>query len=256
MGAARGIPVPMRNIPRDISLATRRFRRNPGFFLTACALLALAVGGNTAIFTVVNAVLLRPLPLTQAHEVVALHVVRDGTSRGALSLPMFLHLASTPRTLDGAAAYFQWSANLTDAGDAERLQAMRVTGNYFQVLGAGVALGRTLTTADARPESALAVVISDGLWKRRFGAAAEVIGRTFRLNGEVFTVVGILRPDFTFQVREAEVIVPWVPERDPRRTNPALSFLRVVGRLAPGAGVPQAQAELETRLEEFRSKYP
>lgn len=100
------------------------------------------------------------------------------------------------------------------------------------------------------------MVISDGLWKRRFGASSDVIGRTLRLNGAAFTVIGVLRSDFTFQVREAELLVPWVPERDSRRTNPALGFLRIVGRLAPGSGAPQAQAELDAHIAEFRRKYP
>ena len=133
---------------------------------------------------------------------------------------------------------------------------MRVTGNYLEVIGAEVAVGRRLTSTDASPESAPTVVISDGLWKRRFGASRDVIGRTLRLNGEAFTVIGVLRADFTFQVREAELLVPWVPERDPRRTNPALSFLRVVGRLAPGSGAPQARAELDAQIAEFRRRYP
>ena len=246
----------MSTIIRDTSMAVRRFRRRPLFFLGACALLALAVGANTAMFAVINAVILRPLPLRQAGDVLALHVVRDGTSRAAFALPMFLEISAARRTLDGVAAYFQWSANLTEAGDAERLQAMRVTGNYFQVLGADVAVGRTLTTGDGRSAGASAVVISDGLWKRRFGGSTEVIGRTLRLNGEVFTVVGVLRPDFTFQIREAELAAAWAPEQDPRRANPALSFLRVVGRLAPGSGISQAHAELETRITEFRNTYP
>lgn len=246
----------MPTVLRDVAVAVRRFRHKPVFLLGACALLALAVGGNTAMFTVVNAVMLRPLPLARPHEVVALHVVRAGTARGAFSLPMFLDLAATSRTLDGVAAYFQWSVNLTDGGDAERLQAMRVSGNYCQVLGADVALGRTLTAADAGREGGTAILISDGLWKRRFGGSNDILGRGLRLNGEAFTVVGVLRSDFTFQIREAELIAPWVPEQDPRRTNPALQFLRLVGRLESGSSVSQAHAELETRLQEFRKTYP
>jgi predicted permease len=244
------------HVVRDVGVAARRFRRKPLFLLGACLQLALAIGGNTALFTVMNAVMFRPLPLREPDTVVAVHVTRDGTDRGAFSLPMFLQVSASHRTLDHVAGYFQWSANLTDAGDAERLQAMRVTGNYLEVVGADVALGRGVTSSDVGPASASIVVISDGLWKRRFGASRDVIGRTLRLNGEAFTVIGVLRSDFTFQVREAELLVPWAPERDPRRTNPALSFLRVVGRLAPGAGVPQAQAELGAHLAEFRRRYP
>jgi predicted permease len=246
----------MLNLVRDVAIAGRRFRRNPLFFAGAVSLVALAIGGNTAMFAVVNAVLLRPLPLRDADRVVAVHVIREGMPRGAFAMPMFLDLAGAPRTFDSVAAWFQWSANLTDAGDAERIQAMRVTGNYLQVLGAGVAIGRSLTELDSSARSAPAIVISDGLWKRRFGASTAAIGRNVRLNGEVFTVVGVLRPDFVFQLRDAELIASWVPEHDPRRANAALSFLRVVGRLAPGATVSQATLELEARIREYRATYP
>ena len=241
---------------RDMALAARRFRRKPLFLLGSGLQLGLAIGGTAALFMIMNAVMFRSLPLRDPETVVALHVMRDGTNRGAVSLPMFLQLSASKRTLDGVAAYFQWSASLTDAGDAERLQAMRVTGNYLDVIGARLAVGRGVTASDVAAESASTVVIGDGLWKRRFGGSSDVIGRTIRLNGEAFTVIGVLRSDFTFQVREAELLVPWTPERDPRRTNPALSFLRVVGRLAPGAAVPQAQAELDAHIAEFRRKYP
>ena len=246
----------MLNALRDVAVAARRFRRNPLFFVAAVFLVALAIGGNTAMFTIVNAVLLRPLPLREADRVVALHVLREGTPRGAFTMPMFLDLASAPRTFESVAAWFQWSANLTDAGDAERVQAMRATGNYLQVLGARAAIGRTLTEADSSPASAPAVVIGDGLWKRRFGGSQDAIGRSIRLNGEVFTVVGVLPSDFAFQLRDAELIASWVPERDPRRANAALSFLRVVGRLAPGATEPQATLELEASIREYRTRYP
>lgn len=244
----------MRHIAGDLVSASRRFRQKPAFFLGACALVALAVGGNTAVFTVVNAVILRPLPLKDDRELVAVHLVRDGNSRSPLSLPLFLDLRSTRQTFSGVAAYFQWSVNLTDAGDAERLQAMRVTANYCELLGVQVALGRPLTTTDAAP--APVALISDSLWKRRFGGAADTVGQAVRLNGEVFTVAGILPPEFPFQVRDTDVIAPWSPERDSRRANPSLSFLRVVARLAPGVAVGQAQGEVEARLLEFSVRNP
>src|SRR5687768_11000570 len=246
----------MAHIARDLASASRRFRQKPAFFLGASALLALAVGGNTAMFTVVNAVILRPLPLKHEHELVAVHIARDGVSRYPLSLPFFLELREAPNTFSGMAAYFPWSANLTDAGDAERLQAMRVTGNYCELLGVRVAAGRSLTTSDAAPDAPPVALISHALWTRRFAGAQESVGRSVTLNGEVFTVVGILGRDFPFPVRDTDVITPWAPERDPRRANPALGFLRVVGRLAPGAGMTRAHDEVEARLREFGVRHP
>lgn len=246
----------MSHVVRDLVAASRRFRQRPGFFLGAGALLSLAVGGTTAVFAVVNAVTLRPLPLDDERALVAVHLVRPGAPRYPVSLPLFLDLRSSSTAMSGLAAYFQWSANLTGDGDAERLQAMRVTGNYFEVLGAAVASGRRLTPADAAPDAAPVVLISDGLWKRRFGASASALGQSVRLNGDPYTVVGVLRPDFPFQVRDAEVIAPWTAETDPRRANPSLSFLRVVGRLAPGADIGLAQEDLDARLRAFRAAYP
>jgi predicted permease len=246
----------MRYLAQDLVAASRRFRQKPVFFLGACALLALAIGGNAAVFTVVNAVVLRPLPLKHERELVAVHLARDGESRFPLSLPLFLELRASPGAFSGMAAYSQWSANLTDAGDAERLQAMRVTANYCDLLGVAVAAGRTLTVDDAAPDAAPVVLISDSLWKRRFAGAAEALGRGVKLNGEVFTVVGILRPDFPFQLRDTDVIAPWSPERDPRRADPSVSFLRVIGRLAPDVSITQAHSELQARLRAFAARYP
>lgn len=246
----------MTHMKRDLISAARMFRRKPAFCIGACALLALAVGGNTAVFTLLNAVILRPLPLQHERELVAVHLVRDGNSRYPLSAPFFLGLRETPESFSSVAAYAAWSANLTDRGDAERLQAMHVTGNYCETLGVDVAAGRALTTDDAAPVAAPVVLISDGLWKRRFAGASDTVGSSLKLNGQLFTVVGILRPDFPFQVRDADVIAPWAPERDPRSANPALGFLRVVARLAPDVTAVRARDEADARLLAFRAKYP
>ena len=237
------------------SFLLRRIRRTPLFFAAAGALLVLAVGGNTAMFAVVNAVVLRPLPVTDEDRLVALHLTRAGTPRGPASAPL-LDDVRHASTLAEAAAVFQWSANLADEIEAERLQGMRVSGNYFPLLGAGVALGRALTTDDSRPGSLAVVLLSDGLWKRRFGASPSAVGQTIRLNGETFTVAGVLRPDFPMQIRDVDVIAPWVQESDVRRTNPALGFLRIVARLAPGVTAAQAHDELDARLDAFRKTYP
>ena len=235
--------------------ALRRLRRTPLFFAAACALLVLAVGGNTAMFAVINAVVLRPLPFADEERLVAIHLARPGAPRGPASAPL-LDAVRGASTLAGAAAVFQWSVNLAGDAEAERLQGMRVSGSYFPLLGAGVAIGRTLTLEDSRPESAAVVLISDGLWKRRFGASPSVEGQAIRLSGEAFTIVGVLRPDFPLQIRDAEVVAPWVQERDPRRANPALGFLRLVARLSPGATPAQAQEELGARLAEYRKIHP
>ena len=237
---------------QDLAGAARRARRTPFFFLAAAGLLALAVAGNTAMFMLTDALLLRPMPIRAEETVVTLHTVRDDSPRGPLSIALVQSLEGAP-SFAQTAAYFPYSANLTGAGDAERLQGMRVTGNYFDVLGAAAALGRVLQAADAR---APVVVISDGLWKRRFGAAPDAVGKELLLNGERATVVGVLPAGFPIQVRDTDVIAPWDPAGDPRRTNPALAFLRVTARMAPGVSRDQAAQDLDARLRQFRETYP
>src|SRR5262249_20923148 len=149
--------------------------------------------------TLVQAVMLRPLPFREPGRLVALYTSRPDTDRGAWSLPSLLDYRAQSQSFDAIGAAFQWSANVTGGGDeAERLQGMRVTGNYFDLLGADAQIGRTLTAADERSTVA---VLADGLWKRRFGADPNVLGRVMVLNGDPFTVVGVLRPDFTPQIR-------------------------------------------------------
>ena len=126
---------------------------------------------------------------------------------------------------------FGWSANLTGRGDAERLSAMRVSADYFEVTGAQVQLGRPIQPDDEQRPSAL---ISHGMWQRRFGGAVDAIGQSIVLNGEAFTIVGVLRPDFVSLVRDAELVVPYSPATDVRRGNRAQGFLRVIARLKPG----------------------
>jgi predicted permease len=246
----------MRTFIHDVTGAARRLRRSMGLLLASTALLAAAVGGSTAIFGVAWAALLKPLPVADESTLVALHLTRDDTTRGPLPLPFVLDLTAHAPSLAGVAAYFQFSANLTEAGDAERLQGVRVSGNYFPLLGAVAQRGRLLTALDSGPEASPVAVMTDGLWRRRFGGADAVIGQRLRLNGELVEIVGILPPDFPMPIRDAEIAAPWRPETDARRTNPALAFLRVTARLAPGVTAAQADAEIRARAESYGRRHP
>ncbi len=132
-------------------------------------------------------------------------IVRPGTDRQPLSLLDVEDFKRSNQTLDGIVSMFGWSANLTGRGDAERLSAMRVSADYFEVTGAQVELGRPLQADDEQRPSAL---ISHGMWQRRFGGAVDAVGQSIVLNGEAFAIVGVLRPDFVSLVRDAEVVVP------------------------------------------------
>lgn len=233
--------------------AIRRVRRQPAFSAGVVLVLALAIGANTAMFALVHAILMRPLPLADPDRLITFTIVRPGTDRQPLSLPDLDDFRTSTRTLAGITSMFGWSANLTGRGDAERLSGMRVSADYFQITGTGVELGRPLDTSDdERP----AVIISHGLWQRRFGGAADAVGQSLVLNGQSFEIVGVLRPDLPALVRDLDVIVPYSPATDVRRGNRANGFLRVIARLEPGVTLAQARDDLEAAGRRLREQYP
>ena len=233
--------------------ALRRIRREPAFAAGIIAVLAVAIGANTAMFALVHAILIRPLPLTDPDRLITFTIVRPGTDRQPLSLLDLNDFKESSRTLEGIASMFGWSANLTGNGDAERLTAMRVSADYFAITGPQVQLGRPLQRDDEQRPSAL---ISHGIWQRRFGGTREVIGQPLVLNGEAFTIVGVLRPDFVSLIRDVEIVVPYSPSTDVRRNNRSQGFLRVIGRLRTGATTDQAEDELAAIGRRLRDQYP
>jgi predicted permease len=231
----------------------RRTRQQPAFATGVIIVLALAIGANTAIFAFVSAILIRPLPLADPDRLITFSIVRPGTDRQPLSLPDLADFKESNRTLDGIVSMFGWSANLTGRGDAERLSAMRVSADYFEVTGTQVQLGRPLQPDDEQRPSAL---ISHGMWQRRFGGAVDAVGESIVLNGDAFTIVGVLRPDFVSLIRDAEVVVPYSAATDMRRANRAQGFLRVIARLKPGATTTQAREDLVSIVRRLRNDYP
>jgi len=237
----------------ELSQIIRGVRRQPAFAAGVVAVLALAIGANTAMFALVNAILIRPLPLADPDRLITFTIVRPGTDRQPLSLLDLDDFERSSRTLDSLVSMFGWSANLTGRGDAERLTAMRVSADYFDVTGAQVQLGRALQPDDERRPSAL---ISHGMWQRQFAGAADAVGQSLVLNGEAFTIVGVLRPDFVSLVRDADVVVPYSPVADARRGNRAQGFLRVIGRLKPDVTLAQAADDLTAIARRLRDEYP
>src|SRR5687768_16200190 len=155
----------MTDFLRDLRHAVRRLRRRPALLAASTALLATAVGGGTALFALIDAAVLRPLPFRDERSLASMYIARPETARGPLQLPLFLRLQSDAKSFSALAAYFQWSVNITEDGDAERVRGMRVSSNYFDLVGAGVVLGRPLRREDAAGDARIAL-IGDGLWKR------------------------------------------------------------------------------------------
>src|SRR5882762_9595889 len=230
---------------KDLAVAIRQFWRQPGFAFAVVATLALAIGANIAVFSVVNAVLFRALPFAAPERLVWIASVRPDNPSAPFTLPEFMDYRSQTRTLSGIAAYTAWSASLAGDNMTEGLQGARISANAFDVLGLTPAAGRLLRESDDRPGAPKVAVLSYRLWQRRFSGAAGVVGTSVRLNGESFTIAGILPPHFPFPFRDVDVFVPLVPDRDPvRYVRSSTNSLRFFGRLNPGSSREQAQAEL------------
>ncbi|MCI0404212.1 MAG: ABC transporter permease [Acidobacteria bacterium] len=247
----------METFRQDLRYSVRQLARSPGFTTVALLTLALGIGANTAIFSVVNAVLLRELPFKDPDQLVWVWSVRPERNDVPFTLPEFIDYQEQSRTVDQLAALSLWSASLTGRGDAERLQGARVSANLFRLLGVNAFLGRTLLPEDDAANAPRVLVLTHALWERRFGADHGLIGQTLILNGESYAVVGVLPPSFSFPLPEAELAVPLAPENDPwRHIRNSVSFLRVVGRLKPGISRPQAEAELNSLCRRLRQQFP
>jgi putative ABC transport system permease protein len=245
----------MDDLRRDLALGLRQLRRQPAFAAAAALTMALGIGANAAVFSLVRAVLLRPLPFAEPERLVTLHSTGPDRTRQPFSLPDFLDLREQNRTLLGLAGYGAWGANLT-GGEAERLAGLWATPGLLRLLGVEPVLGRAPLPEEERAGGTRVVVLTHGLWQRRFGGDEAVLGTSVPLNGEPYTIVGVLPPGFVLPGREAELLVPLVVETDPRRELRRAGFLRVVARLGPGVGREQAQSELTAIAQRLQAAYP
>lgn len=241
---------------QDLRYAIRGFRKAPGFTTFSVLALALGIGANTAIFSMVNAILLRQLAFKNPEQLVWIWSTRTDRDKAFFSIPDFVDYQEQSKSLEQMVAFANWGANLTGAGDPERLTGIRVTANVFKMLGVEAAVGRSLLPEDGTPESQHAVVISYGLWQRHFGQDRGTVGKTILLNGDSYTVVGVLPQNFVFPGAEADVAIPLVLATDPRRSDRGANFLRVIARLKPGYTPEQAQAEMNSISQQLQQLYP
>jgi putative ABC transport system permease protein len=241
----------------DLRIALRQLVRQPGFAVTVVCTLALTIGATTAVFSVVNTVLLRALPFASPDQLVWIASVRSDNPNAPFSLPEFMDYRSSTRTLSGLAAYANWSASLAGEGLTERFQGARLSANAFDVLGVSPAAGRLLTESDDRPDARPVVVLSHRVWQQRYGGTLDVVGKTVRINGQSFVVVGVLPAQFPLPLRDVDVVTPLSPDRDPlRHVRNSVNSLRVFGRLNPSADADQAQAELTAICRSLRQQFP
>ena len=246
----------MEGLLRDIRYAVRSLSKRPGFSLLVVLVLALAIAANSSIFSIVNAVILKPLSFKEPNQLVWIWATRKSVSRAFFSIPNFIDTRDQNQTLDEVAPFAIWPANLTGQAEAERLQGVRMSANAMQMLGVEAAAGRTLMPEDDNPKNSRVVMLSYGLWQRRFGGTREVLGKTLTLNGDPYIVVGVLPSSFVIPNAETEILVPLRMDQDPRRTERGSNFLRVIARLKPGITPAQAEADLAAISNRLRDLYP
>jgi putative ABC transport system permease protein len=255
----------MRELSQDLRYAVRGLRRAPGFTLVAALTLALGIGATTAIFSVVNAVLLRPLPYPDADRIAMVWLDNrpQRMPEDIHSWPNFADLRAQTRALAHLAAYRLGGFNLTGgcvegAGascEPQRVDAAISTSDLFDVLGVTPAIGRRYVAEEETPGKDAVVVISHRLWTAAFAADPKAIGRTVRLNGRERTVVGIMPKSFAFPTAETDLWVPLALSPEQRAQRGSYS-LYVVGRLAPGASFDRARADLGTVWSRLVRQYP
>lgn len=237
---------------QDLRYGARMLLKNPFFTATAVATLALGIGANTAIFSVVHTVLFRPLPFENQEQLVMVWetVLSRGNVEGTPSPPDFREWRARAKTFRQMAAFYDTNFNLSGAGEPERLPGVVVSADLFPMLGVNAALGRTFLPGEEEFGAHRVVVLSHAFWQRRFGADARLVGKSITLNDQPYTVVGVAPPDFKFEDfagagAEAELWVPMAFAPGDHYNTRGNHFLSVLARLKPGLTVAQAQAEMD-----------
>jgi predicted permease len=238
----------------DVRYAFRMFAKNPAFTFVALLTLALGIGANTAIFSLVNSILLRPLPYRDPDQLVRMIQASPklGLSAWPLSQTDFAVYREQNRSFESMAIHSTGGANLTGDGEPERVPVSNVTADFFKVLGVNPVAGRTFQEGEDTPGRNSVCVISYGFWQRRFAADPNIIGRTLTLNHAPVQIVGVMPADFKFPRADVDL---WVPLAfDPNRFAPY--FSQLVGRLKPGVTMAQAQAHTTEILQDFGRRNP
>lgn len=254
------MPAPGRNsvsvLLHDIRYGLRTLARNPGFAAVAVIALALGIGANTAIFSVVNGVLLKPLPYADPDRLMLVSESSPGFSSMSVAYPNFLDWKDQSRSFTGLAAFRWEDYDLVGTGEPEHLGGRLVSADFFRVLGIKPVLGRDFDSQSDRLGSAPVVMISGGFWKRKFGASPSVIGTQLTLDGRSYTVAGVIPAEFEFQGRPDvyALLEQWDdPLAHSREMHPGI---RVVGRLKPGVTQSQAQEEMNAIAARLAELYP
>jgi predicted permease len=244
----------MADLFQDLRYAVRMLVRQPAFTMVTVLVLSLGIGATTAIFSVVDAVLLRPLPYPDADRIVSVtNFIKRSGLRGTVSAPDFHDWHDQARRFAGLAMYQSGPTSVSVDGAADYAVVSRTTPEFLAVMGARTSIGRLPSDDEQRPDGPLTVVVSDAFWRSRLGADPSALGRTVKYRDGIFTVVGVLTAEFDFPAKTA-VWAPWWTA--PETTSRSAHNYRVVGRLAPGVSLAQAQAELSGVADRLAQQYP
>src|SRR4051812_40336514 len=250
--------VTMSVLAQDVRYGLRAFKKSPGFTAVTIAVLALGIGANSAIFSVVNGILLRPLPYPDSERIMEIpHVppqdLFPGQKTFSVSPANYIDWKARSKSFEKMAAFTDNYVNVAGTGEPQSVLAILATSDYFAVFGAPPMLGRGFTQAEEEPGHRV-VVLGEGLWKSRFGGAENAVGSAMKINGESYTVVGIVSDRLVYPT-EAKLFLPlaWTPEE---RAIRGIHDFAVLGRLKPGVSVERAQSEMNAISAQLAAEYP
>jgi putative ABC transport system permease protein len=246
----------METLWNDLGYAVRMLLKSPGFTLIAVLTLALGIGANTALFSVVNGVLLNPLPYPQPDQLATVSQKTAQFEQASVSYPNFLDWQKDNHSFQLMAAFRRDDFNLTGQGEAERLNGDLVSATFFPLLGVRPVIGRTFSAEEDRLGGAPVTLISAGLWNRRFGSATDILGRTITLNGTSYAIIGVIPATYHLP-SDREVYVPIGQWSEPSFRDRRMSFgMQVLGRLRPGVKFGQARADMDRIARNLAISYP
>ena len=256
---------PFESLFQDLRYGFRMLKKSPGFAVIAILTLALGIGLNTTIFSVVNGILLNPLPFPESHQLVSIFEKIPNFDNGSISYPNFVDWRSMNRTFSGIAAYRSHGFDLSGSGEPERLEGEMISHGFFEILGVSPLLGRTFSSDEDRLGADPTAMISEGLWRRKFGSAADILGKRLILNGVGRTVIGVVPSSFHLHIQNfqrgsppIEVYTPVGEYNEPHFYAARESGwgMDAIGRLKPGVTLQQAREDMDRVSRALAAAYP
>src|SRR5262245_23672768 len=246
----------MRSLFQDVHYGWRMLLKKPGFTVVATLALALGIGANSAVFSVINAIVLKPMPFDNTDRIAALweRVPGQGVERNEASVANYLDWRGQSNSFENLAIYTWWSANLGGIEPPERVRGFHVSPNLLDTVGIKVALGRNFRPDEDQLGKSAVAILTHGLWQRRFGGDPNIIGRTVNVNGVTHTIIGVMPPDVIFP-RGTEILAPMTMTPETMRNRGDHGNL-VVGRLKEGVSIGQAQSGLDAISKRLEQQYP